>query len=114
MPQSTTAALRKLQAAIHTPVFKWTEELHEAFVVSKALATKWVLLAAPFRYDFPVIIQTDSSKVAMGYIICHIHDGVRRVVALGSRRWPDVAQNYAPYDLEAKTVCRRFLFYSQG
>ncbi len=43
MPQSTTESLRQLQAALNAPTFKWTDELSKAFVITKALATRWVL-----------------------------------------------------------------------
>ncbi len=63
MPKSTTESLRQLQAALNAPTFKWTDELSKAFVITKALGTRWVL-TAPLDYGRPVIIQTDSSKVA--------------------------------------------------
>jgi hypothetical protein len=62
MPQSTTESLRQLQAALNAPTFKWTDELSKAFVITKALGTRWVPTAT-LDYGRPVIIQTDSSKV---------------------------------------------------
>ena len=105
MPQSTTEALRQLQAALNADAFKWTAELSKAFVVTKALGTRWVLSAA-LDYSRPVIIQTDSSKVAMGYLVAQDVPGtsLRRIVAMGSRRWPDAAGNYASWELEGAAL----------
>ena len=105
MPQSTTASLRQLQAGLNEPVFKWTADLSKAFVVTKALGTRWVL-TAHLDYTQPVIIQTDSSAAAMGYLVAQVDPGtgIRRVVAMGSRRWPDAARNYASWELEGAAL----------
>ncbi len=85
MPQSTTAALRQLQAALNAPTWTWDPGLSQAFTITKALGTRWVL-TAPFDYTRPVIIQTDSSAAAMGYLVAQVDPGtgLRRVVAMGA------------------------------
>ena len=84
MPQSTTGPLRELQKAVPKKPFKWTKELTNAFTCTKALATRWVL-TAPLDYNREVVIQTDSSAHAMGWILAQYDPRVkaRRVVAMG-------------------------------
>ena len=100
-PQATNAAVRLLQTVGTKPPFRWTKELQDAFDVVKAITCQYVL-TAPLDLARRVYIQSDSSKDAMGWCISQVdpETEIRRVVALGSRAWPEAARRYPSHELE--------------
>ncbi len=60
------------------------------------------MLTAPLDLSRRVYIQSDSSKDAMGWCISQadLETNIRRVVALGSRAWPEAARRYPSNELE--------------
>jgi hypothetical protein len=65
-------------------VFEWTEQCNQAFQTLKDLLTKAPVLAYP-DFDKPLILDTDSSDVAIGATLSQIIDGVEHPISYFSR-----------------------------
>jgi hypothetical protein len=82
-----------------------TPEIRAAFEQVKAKGAAWIMLA-PFDYNKPVIVQTDSSKHGVGFLIMQYDDErkCRRIVHVGARVWPEAAHRYQSHDLEGTGI----------
>ena len=122
-PQASNQYLQMLTAATAAAGERGkivcTPELKFAFNKCKAMGAAWIVLA-PLNLSRPVIIQTDSSNFAMGWIVLQ-YDPLRkcrRIVAMGSRKWSSAAGNYPAHELEGAALMaevrrkRPFLRYS--
>ncbi len=85
--------------------FECTDKLRDAFASTKALGTSWIL-SALFDPSKETIIQTDSSAHAMGWVLLQYDDNIkaRRVVAMGSRAWPEAVRHMPAHELESAAL----------
>ena len=97
--------------------FTWTPDHDTAFErVKSALLSPPVL--APFNPAYPVVLQTDASRLySIGYALLQDHgQGQMRLVRCGSRFLTDAESRYATIELEMLAVawaikkCRLYLF----
>ena len=116
-PRHTSKYLKYLQNCLKLGIKKKkinaaSPTFQEAVYEVKQHAAKWILLA-PINTDAPIHIVTDSSQFGYGYYLYQWDETrkCRRVIHLGSRRWPTPAVRYPSHELEAAALInavRRF------
>jgi len=105
-PRYTSEGLRILQRTLRAgKIDPQNRDYVRAFEEVRDATARYILLA-PWDPTLPTTIVTDSSKVAMGYYLYQIDPTrkIRRIIALGSKKWPAAAERYAWYDLEATAL----------
>lgn len=103
----------RLQQAIKTQPFQWTDQLQQDFDSLRKALEDQVLLKAYFRRDAETYIYTDSSGVGLGAVLIQKHrekqqDGtislVPRIIAFASKSLTEVEERYAQTHREALAV----------
>lgn len=83
--------------------FRWTPEHQRAFEILKdCIIQPPVLQMANFSKEF--VVQTDSSSVALGAVICQEVDGTRLPISYASRTLTEQERKYSAYELECLAV----------
>ena len=83
--------------------FVWTERTEESFNSLKERVISAPVLQT-FHPDYPVIVTTDASTVAIGAVLEQDSPEGRHPVAFTSRTLNPAEQNYAPHELELLAI----------
>ena len=91
---SIAAALHELQTVGNKKYFVWSEACDHAFLDLKHCLVKVPVLSFP-QFDPEYIVDIDSSNTGIGVVLCHVHNGLEKVIAYASRTLTKSERDYS-------------------
>ena len=114
LPSDYGAAKSVVNDALKNKAFEPGPDFARAFKAMKEAASKCIAITA-FDPTKEVLLQTDSSGFAMGYVLSQFNNATKchQIFSCGSKKWPPEAKNYPSYRLEALALIRGVQKYAK-
>ena len=97
-----TNLLKHVSSTKNSPV-EWTENCELAFLKLKESLTSKPILAH-YKQGDPLILYTDASDFAMGWVLHQIQEGIERVLVYGSKTFTPTQSKYCSSDKECLAI----------